>query len=349
MAKVGTFDILLVMTAKGATSLDRASGALGTGDLEASLASIGPRRGSRVLVASESVFSQTVRLPAAQTASLSQAELEAALFYEVEPFCGIVRDDATVGVERLADGEWRVSVASRAELTSLVGRVRASRCRLAGVAALPQGADSADPSAVMAVLFPAEGPSATILQPPRGGVDSRLLTSVAVFATVVLSILCLCDWLRLSHLEDRFRATLEEAEPIAAANARTKLEIKADEDRARAIVEARDRRERALAELSSRRDRWLALLSTLATDCGDRAVIRAITSDDLQGSGNRTPSAARVDCLAANPSAAADAMARLSSALTKKGWKVEPGAVSERQGGAASFSFRVSPSGGEVR
>ena len=349
MANVGTFDILLVMTARGAASLARASGARGTGDAESALAALRPRRGSRVLVASESVFSQTVRLPAAQTASLSQAELESALFYEVEPFCGIARDDAAIGVERLADGEWRVSVASRAELASLAVRVRASRCRLAGVAAFPQGADADDPSSVLVALSPAEGPSPTILQPPRGGVDSRLLTAVAVFATVVLALLCLCDWLWLSNREGRLRATLDEAEPIAAANARTRVEIKADEDRAMAIAEARDRRERAIAELASRRDRWLALLSTLATDCGDRAVIRSITSDDMQNPGGGTPSAARVDCLAANPSAAADAMARLSSALSARGWKVEPGAVAERKGGAAAFSFRVSPAGEEAR
>ncbi len=349
MAKTDSFDILLVVTAEGAIALDRASGARGTGDMASALATLKPRRGARVLVASDSVFAQTVRLPAAQTAGLSQTELESALFYEVEPFCGIVRDDAAVGVESLSDGEWRVTVASRAELSSLSGRMMAARCRLAGVAALPRDADSAAPESVMDALFPADGPAASIIQPPRRGIDSHLLGGIAAAVTCVLALLCLCDWLWLSESQRSLRAILDEAEPIAAANARTRSEIQADEDRARAIEESRARRERAVAELSSRRDRWLSLLLTLASDCGDRAVIRAIVAEDRQGNDGRAPSAARVDCLAANPSAAADAMARLSSALSARGWKVEPGAVAERRGGAAAFSFRVSPAGEEGR
>jgi hypothetical protein len=349
MVNAATFDILLVLTAEGASSIDRESGMHGAGDIATALSALKPRRGARVLVASDTVFTQVVRLPAAQTASLSQAELESALFYEVEPFCGIVRDDATVGVERHADGEWRVSVASRAELASLAGRVQGARCRLAGVTAIPRDADAADPAAVMAALFPAGGPSATILQPPRGGLDQHLLTIVAAFATIVIALLCLCDWMRLSYMEHCLGPELAEAEPIAAENERIRREIRAEEDHVRAIAEARDRRERAIADLTSRRDRWLALLATLASDCGDRAVIRAIAVDDRQNTDNRTFSGARVDGFAANPAAAADAMARLSSALAAKGWKVEPGAVKEGQGGAATFSFHVSPSGGEGR
>ena len=350
MGNTSSFDILLLLTAEGAKALDRVSGANGAGDLATALAALKPRRGARVLVALESVFSQIVRLPAAQTSGLSPAELESALFYEVEPFCGIVRDDATVGAERLADGEWRVSVASRAELSALRSRVQTARCRLAGVAAIPREADANDPASVLEALFPEDGPAATILQPPRGGVNPGMLATVSAIATGLLALCCAFDGFGLSYKGRQLRPMLAEAEPIAAANAQTKREIKADEDRVRAITEARARRERAIAELATRRDSWLSLLSTLASHCGDQVVIRAIAVDDSRSADSSAAARdAQVEGLAANPSAAADAMARLSSALSPKGWKVVPGAVAERQGGAAAFSFRVSPSGGEGR
>ncbi len=350
MGNTDSYEILLVLTAESAKALGRASGARGAGDLATALAAVRPRRGARVLVASDAVFSQIVRIPAAQTAGLSQTELESALFFEVEPFCGIARDDAVIGVEHLANGEWRVAVARRAELASLQTRVHAARCRLVGVAALPREVDAGDPAAVQDALFTGDGPSAAILQPPRGGMSPGTLAAVSAVATLLLALLCACDWLRLSHAERNLRAELAEAEPIAAANARIKREIQADEDHVRAMEAARDRREAALAGLASRRDSWHSLLSTLASDCGDRAVIRVIAADDSQAvDSGAAPRGARVEGLGANPPAAADAMARLSSALLAKGWKVEPGAVTERPGGTASFSFRVSPFGGEGR
>lgn len=344
MGKTDTFDILLILTAGGATALDRVSGTQTTGDIASALNAVGPRKGVRVLVASDAVFSQTVRLPAAQTASLSKTEIESALFYEVEPFCGIARDNAAIGVERLADGEWQVAVASNAELSSLRTRIQGNGFRLAGVAAIPRDTDAGDPTAVLAALLPADGPSAIILKPPRGGISSKALATGSAMVTALLMLICLGDWFRLSWQERHLRPALAEAEPIAAANARIMGEIKADEDRVRAIAEARARREGAMEELASRRDRWLALLATLASDSGDRVVIRSIVADDRQSGGNNAPLAALVDGLAANPAAAADAMSRLSSALSARGWTVEPGTVAERSGGAASFSFHVSPS-----
>jgi len=352
---------LVLLTAEGATAFDRASGMRASGDFVHAISSLKPRRGARILVAAESVFTQTVRLPAAQTAALSPAELESALFYEVEPFCGVRREEAVVGVDRLAEGEWRVSVADRAELASLRDRVRALHGRFAGVTALPREAAADDPAALLDSLFPAEGPGATILQPPRGGVDAHALATGAGIAVILLAVLCAFDYLWLTRSARRLRPVLAEAENLAAANAQIKREIQTDRDKVKAIEEAHARREAAIAGLATSRDRWHALLATLA-GTGNRAVIRSIAADDpQQGAGlvdaygeplpTRTanpaqPRGARIEGLAASPADAADAMARLSAALASKGWRLVPDTVAERPGGSAvSFSFRVTPAG----
>ena len=129
------YDLLLVATPSSTTAWDRATSATATApDLSAALAALSPRpcRNARVLVASATLFTQRVRLDPARAAALAPAELESALFYEVEPFCGIPRAAAIIAIDPLSAGEWRVAVADRAELSALRDRVRAAGCRFAG-------------------------------------------------------------------------------------------------------------------------------------------------------------------------------------------------------------------------
>lgn len=356
MSRTPPIDILAVATADGATAWDRATGARATAaDLADVLAALlpRPRRGARVAVVSETLFTQRVRLAAARTAALAPAELESALFYEVEPFCGIRREDAVLSAARLPGGEWRVTVAGRAELSALRDGVRAAHCRFAGAAALPEpppgGAPAAsvtDPEAVAAALFPPDGDPTPLLQPPREGLSPRNLAAASAVACLLVVLLCAADWCILAAAARRLRPAVSASTLLAAANDGLRRDIAADADRLRAIEDARARRDAALAGLRAGRDRWLALLDTLSDGAGGRLVIRSIEADEAApgASPDDAPPAVLVTGLAASPADAADAMARLAADLRPKGWELLPGTSAGHPGGAtADFAFRARP------
>ena len=333
------YDVLALALPTGVTAWNCSTSTQAAApDLASALAALKPRRGARVLVASATLFSQRVRLDAIRTAALSPKELEGALFYEVEPFCGVPREAAILAADRLADGEWRVTVADRAELSALRDRTAAARCRFAGAVALPPDTPAADPAAVAAALFPEGAPPAALLQPPRGGIPPRTLALLSAAFCAVILLLAAADALWLDARTRRLRPALAESETLSAAAARTRQAMEADHDAIRAIETARARREAALAALATGRDRWPALLSALADAAGDAIVIRSIAPDD------DTSPAALVHGLAATPSDAASSMARLADALRPAGWHLHPGAVEKRPGTAAvAFAFRALP------
>ena len=337
------YDLLLVATPSSTTAWDRATSATATApDPSAALAALSPRprRNARVLVASATLFTQRVRLDPARAAALAPAELESALFYEVEPFCGIPRAAAIIAIDPLTAGEWRVAVADHAELSALRDRVRAAGCRFAGAVPLPDAAPSTDPAALAAALFPAGAPPPAILRPPHGGITPRTLVLASAIATAVILALCAADWMTLSAAARRLRPALHASENAAAANAAVRREIQSATDRVRAIEEARARRAAALAALATAQTRWPALLAVLADDADGDTVLRSITSESPD---DATPASARIDGLAASAPAAADAMSRLAPLLRAAGWDLHPGTVEERPGGTAAYSFTAVP------
>lgn len=328
-----TFDILLVLTAEGASAIDRVSGVRGSGDPDAALAALKPRRGARVVVASDAVFAQAVRLPAVQTASLSPKELESALFYEVEPFCGIPRDNALVAFAHAGADEWNVAVVSKAQFDAIRAKVSAARLRLAGVVAPPAGAASADAGVIVESLFPESGAPAPVIVADRsGGIDGDGIVHLGVAATAVLAALCLCDFAWLHVSATRLRPRLDASEAAAAVNENIRRQTAADEGRIRELEAAKARREAAAADLAVARDRWHTLLSAFAETTGDDFAVVSVESSG---------GAASARCIAPSASAAGTAMARLSTALSGKGWILAPGKVEERPGGLAAFSFTL--------
>lgn len=348
MPRKHPIDILAIATASGTTAWDRATGARATAaDLTEALNNLTPRprRGARVAVVAETLFTQRVRLATARTAALSPAELDSALFYEVEPFCGIRREDAVLSAAHLPGGEWRVTVADRAELSALRDRVRTARCRFAGATALPEalaasGPEAPGPESVADALFPPGGEPAPLLQAPRDGLSPRNLAIASVIACLVIVLLCAADWLILSAAARRLRPALHASETAAAANAAIRRDIQSATDRVRAIEEARARRAAALAALATAQTRWPALLSILADDADGDTVLRSITSESPD---DATPATARIEGLAASAPAAADAMSRLAPLLRAAGWDLNPGTVEERPGGTAAYAFTATP------
>lgn len=332
------FDIIATATPSGWTAFNRATGAIGSGaGAEAALGAVEARRGSRVMVASDAVFSQMVHLPETQTCALAPAELEGALFYEVEPFCAIARENAMIAFERTGAGEWSVYVASRRQFEGIRSEVASCRMRLAGVVALPAGMESVQPDAVAASLFPENGPQSPVIVADRaGGIGGDRLVRVGIVAAAALALICLSDFVWLSVSAKRLRPRLAASEAAAAANENIRRQIAADEERVRSLESAKVRRESAAAELAVARDRWFSLFSALAETTGDDFALVSIES---------AGGTASAKCIAPSASAASGAMARLSAVLSEKGWTLTPGKVEELPGGLASFAFRLWPSG----
>lgn len=331
------FDIFAIAGPTGWSAVNAATGATGSGDASAALAGAGAWRGARLLIASESVFAQTVRLPETQSRVLSAKEMESALFYEVEPFCGLAREDAIIAFSRAGAGEWRVSVASKSQMEGFRGDAEANGMRLAGVAALPPEYTGRSPQDTFLALFPDTGEQAPVI-PDAGGVrfGRDLLVRYAAIAVAAVAAFCLCDWIWLGTSMRRLRPRLAASEEAAAANESIRRAAAADESRVRELEAAAERREAAAAELAAARDRWLALLAAFAEASGSGFAVASLESDG---------GAATATCIAPSASAAGAAMARMSSDLVESGWAVAPGRVEERPGGMASFSFDLEYAG----
>ncbi len=98
-----------------------------------------PRPAPRVLLVLESLWTQTVDLPAATVAGLAPAELERLLAYELEPSSGVPAADAALAALRLAAGppdaaRFTVCLLARAARDELAHEVRAARAKLVGIA-----------------------------------------------------------------------------------------------------------------------------------------------------------------------------------------------------------------------
>lgn len=335
------FDIFAIAAPTGWKVLDIATGATGNGDAGTALAAVGARRGARLLLASEAVFSQTVRLPDAQTRALSPAELESALFYEVEPFCGIDRREALVSFSRAKSGEWNVAVASKAQLAGFREEAASARCRLDGIAALPAEFASLPAKETMEALFPVDGPQAPVIAADGGTAFGKdRLVRIAAIAAAALAALCLFDWIWLEASIMRLRPRLAASEDAAAANGNIRRAAEDDENRVRELAAARMRRESAAAELAIARDRWLALFGAFSRNSGDDFAVVS-----LESAGGLVSA----KCISPSATAASAAMARLSAALAENGWTLLPGRVEELAGGMASFTFALSDSRKEVR
>lgn len=333
------YDLLAVLTSASATVWDRATSATSTApDLATALSSLNPRprRNARVLVATDAFFTQKVPLPSTRAAALAPDELRSALFYEVEPFCAIPRDRAEIAVDPAAPGEWRVTVADRAELAALRARVQAARCRFVGAIALPPDAPSS-PSALADAL-----PSLpSLLQPPREPLPPRTLALASAAAVLLIALFCAIDWLTLSARARRIRPALAASETLAAANAAVLRDIQTATDQLTAIETARARREAALSALATRRPLWPDLLSALSSAAASPSapyLLRSIAPAD------DAPSAVRIQAQAATPAHATEAMSRLSTALAATGWTLHPGPVEATPSSpSATFTFLATP------
>lgn len=197
MKKPSGIDIVVALAGDVLVRLDVATDALrvlparpdAPAALSAALAAAPVRRGAAVLFLSSDIFSQTIRLPRAQTSGLSQEELSAALFYEIEPFSNLPRAQAPAAFVELAAGEssaqrtWHAAQLPQATLAALDAAARAAHARFAGCApcdALPAPAPERAARLRQAALAAAATPPRIPVVLPRRDASERTVRLAAL-------------------------------------------------------------------------------------------------------------------------------------------------------------------------
>ncbi len=188
-------------------------------------------------------FSQRVRLPAVQVATLGRDELALALAYEVEPFSRVPASDADVVWTEVADPDGSVRV------YDVTVRPRRSS-RRAGGGGAAAGARWLLPAAVLAVL--------------------AVLGLVADFAVTKR---------RIAVLNDELAARV----PLDAQVKRIRREAKDTEEESQRTSRARLASAAAQGRVAALRGAHAGLMSALANVCGGRTVVRSLASDAASG------------------------------------------------------------------
>ena len=347
-----TFDTVVALAPEGVFRLDLPDGALlssrharggATDALTAALGLSRLRRSARVLVLSSEFFSQTIRLPRRQVAGLSNAEIETALAYEIEPFSNIARENGIAAFQPLPDeaadtASWRAVQISLADWDSLAAAVHAAGGRLAGCAALDPlpGGDDAVAGELLRIAADAqaEPPRIPVAAPASASAQSARLPKAAMMIFILVALACGIHWLIASRACARLRADVDAREALAAVNNRIANELRGVESRRDKIV--RDTADRAAAadSLLAYRKAWGSLFHDLSAACGDDVMLRSI-------SGGIDPSGVDVEAIATDVDAPASCMARLAAMAAESGWALTPREVRNLPNGPSSFRFSL--------
>lgn len=183
-------------------------------------------------------FRQQVRLAAVQVAALGDAELAAALAYEVEPFSKIPAADADVA--------WRENAA-----------VSTASVKVYDVAVVRRSPRSCAKSG--------------------GGAGRRLSALVAVVAILSVAAVAV-DFYAVSSRRRELRRAVAAQEPLDDELHRLEAVERETRDEAHRIREGREREEAAQRRVAAMRSALPDALGCIAAVCGGRIVVREISS-----------------------------------------------------------------------
>lgn len=307
------------------------------------------KRGTRTLVLSSEFFTQSVRLPAAQTNGLSRDELLAALVFEVEPFSNIPQAQGQAafapGSEAAGARLWNVLQIARSEIQAVQSCVAAAGGRLAGLAhadgaalsALTEQELAAHLRDVAGVAASASAPFPVVRPSSQGlGARGRELAAGLLFALVCCACLGHCVYAkrRLSDLREESR----KLEALTAANAQLEGASEALKSRIATLEKARTEREAAGKTFSRYRAAWWTLMRGLLDSCDNTVVLQQIAGGGLFE--------AEIGGLSTQEKGPGDYLAHLAERLAGSGWRIRSESmhtVSSLGGqGPVRFSFRAS-------
>ena len=281
------------------------------------------------VIVSPACFRQRVNVPAAQVAGLADAELAAALAFEVEPFSGISRDAGEIAWRVREEGDasrrvFDVVQIRRADLETAVAEARAQRRCVSGVTAVPDTARGERPEDLP--LIPVASRSALRAHPFMLWTAFCLLVACGLAAEGV-ALQGEVGRLRRDVVARRaLQAEKESLESRAAGLGRETEELR--RRRADAV--------RAQMRVAAGRAAGRVILEAVSGACSDEGVVNGVRAGE-------DPFEFGISGVALSAEAATRVVARLSDALAAcgGGWTLKPGSVEVRAAGDAS-SFACS-------
>ncbi len=278
------------------------------------------------VLATGACFRQRVNLPAAQVANLSEAELRAALSFEIEPFSGIPQAASRMAWKRVnapdaARAVFDVVQIRTSDLAGEVAKARAAKRAVRAVTAPPEAA--LGETLEMLPWIPLKAARAL----PRSGLFVAALGGAVLLLALVWDfwhvagerralLRAVAEQRVLQHDKDGLLAKISAAQQ-AAANLRT----------------ARMETARAQQNAEVLRAAWRVLLEAVPKACRDESVLKSLSATGAYS--------AELAGLALSPDAATRTFVRLTDALKppKSGWRLTPGAIqAPAAGGTVHFS-----------
>lgn len=280
-------------------------------------------------------FRQRVDLPSAQVRGLADAELAAALVFEVEPFSGIAACDGEVAWRRLDDGsgtraQFDVVQMRRSDMAAEMAKARREHRRVTAFTAVPDAAigESAE-----------NMPSITVR---RSGNAGRVAWIWAIGMLMLLGAICFDAW---ELAGDGRRLGREVAVGRDLQRQRDALQARIDN----AVREAQQLRmkradlARAGQNVEVLRDAWRKLFAAIPVACADECVVKSVKAEG--------PYSCRLVGMALAPSSAARTLVRLAEELRppRSVWELRPGRMTETASGAEFECVLEFDSGGQFR
>ncbi|MBR1871150.1 MAG: hypothetical protein IJ802_04920 [Kiritimatiellae bacterium] len=271
-------------------------------DIASALA--GAEKGAKVKIVFADSFARRATLPEAQVRNLSHDELAAALCYELEPFGALPPADAVTGVRKEAASAPSQAAFSVAQVPRTA--FDAARAAVANAACIFSGAESADG-------IPLGDASPERAARKFSSVHCMLLAAFAVLLGTAW------DWYGYSNELAARKRDVAERE---ALQARIAGERRAEQDatsKRESIMQERIETLAVQKRAAALRAAAAELLGAAAAACGERAVVREIAPTDA---GDGAFLAMKISAVSLSANDASQAMMRLDSILTPKGWHV---------------------------
>ena len=278
------------------------------------------------ILVSPTCFRQRVNLPAAQVAGLSEAELAAALAFEIEPFSGIPRAAGEMAWRACAEDDaarraFDVVQIRQSDLAAELKRAQAAKLRVKFVTAEPDAARGETA---------ADLPKIAVRRP--GALRARPL---ALWCGVCLLLLAGAAYEGFGLWRDMKGLRRDVAERRALQAEKDGLESRLAGLRRQAAEIRRVRGEEAAAQARAAvlRAAGRELLEAVPAACADESVVRGIAAGENDFE-------VRLSGVALSAEAATRTVSRLAAALAarKSGWTLKPGSQGvQAEGGSCAF------------
>lgn len=297
---------------------------------------------SKIIVLSDEIFRQNVRLPSVQVEGLSRTELESALCYEIEPFSNISEKNGIIAFEKSAPAEndavFDVLQISTSEFAEISRVVEAAGCRLLAVGGLPEGwTVETEPSDLAEFVSSVAAGTSRIpfVKKESGGIVPENPLPIAALLACIVAVICGIDCIFMKTALSRLRPDILRRSALAASNQALLSEISAVNAECSRLKKSEEDRKTSAEKTDRISAAWFQMFVALSAVPSDIAVISSVNADESFR--------CRINAVSATVEGAGRYMMLLNERLKNTGWVLAPGGLSNSASGSSVvFSFTLS-------